>query len=53
MADGDSMFSSALQTYMNNIRNSAPYTPAGLVYLDAWGSNRHAANVAFVAFMVK
>ncbi|XP_045615169.2 endoglucanase E-4 [Procambarus clarkii] len=51
MADGDSMFSSALQTYMNNIRNSAPYTPAGLVYLDAWGSNRHAANVAFVAFM--
>ena len=40
--------------YINNVkqfcdylRDSAPKTPQGMVYLQRWGSNRHAANVAF------
>nr|XP_045600598.1 uncharacterized protein LOC123759530 [Procambarus clarkii] len=37
-----------LNTYLDWLKNTATYTPEGLVYLDEWGPNRHAANVAFL-----
>ncbi|KAK8724409.1 hypothetical protein OTU49_011058, partial [Cherax quadricarinatus] len=49
LLDGSSEYTNALNQFLNFVRNQAPYTPEGLVFLDAWGSNRHAANVAFIA----
>ena len=48
---GDSTYTSALQTFMNGVR-SATKTPGGMVYIDQWGSLRHAINVAFIGFKV-
>lgn len=48
---GDGTYSSALQTFLNNIRNM-PTTPGGMVFIQQWGSTRHAANVAFIGLMV-
>ncbi|XP_045112944.1 endoglucanase A-like [Portunus trituberculatus] len=39
----------ALNKYLGWVRDGATYTPEGLVHLDTWGANRHAANVAFLA----
>ncbi|XP_042220404.1 endoglucanase E-4-like [Homarus americanus] len=47
--DGSSDYSDPLKTYLDWLKNGALYTPEGLVYLDDWGSNRHAANVAFIS----
>nr|WGM81782.1 GH9 [Procambarus clarkii] len=44
-----SLYSSYLVKFLNYLKTDAPYTPEGLVYLDAWGANRHAANVAFIS----
>lgn len=41
-----------LKAYLSYLKNDATYTPEGLVYLDMWGANRHAANVAFLALWV-
>lgn len=38
-----------LQAFLDHIMNDKPYTPGGLVFLDMWGANRHAANIAFVS----
>ena len=35
-----------MTNYIDYIRNRAPYTPNGLIYLNEWGSTREAANVA-------
>lgn len=52
LLDSDPTFSDALATFVEHIRNDKPYTPGGLVFLDPWGANRHAANVAYIALMV-
>ncbi|XP_042884863.1 endoglucanase E-4-like [Penaeus japonicus] len=52
LMDSDPMFSGALSGFVEHIRNEKPYTPGGLVFLDPWGANRHAANVAYIALMV-
>lgn len=39
----------AFNTYLDWLKNGATYTPEGLVHLDTWGANRHAANVAFLS----
>nr|XP_053653726.1 endoglucanase E-4-like isoform X1 [Cherax quadricarinatus] len=46
---GDTEYSQYLVKFLNYLKTTAPYTPEGLVYLDAWGANRHAANVAFIS----
>ncbi|KAK8723947.1 hypothetical protein OTU49_011622 [Cherax quadricarinatus] len=46
---GDSQYSDMFVQYINWLKNEATYTPEGLVYLTDWGSNRAAANVAFIA----
>ncbi|XP_053631602.2 endoglucanase A [Cherax quadricarinatus] len=43
------MYEEALKAFLSYLKTEAQYTPGGLVYLDAWGSNRHAANVAFIS----
>ncbi|KAG0712828.1 Endoglucanase A [Chionoecetes opilio] len=42
-------FLDLLNTYLDWLKNTATYTPEGLVHLDTWGANRHAANVAFIS----
>ncbi|CAF1158092.1 unnamed protein product [Rotaria sp. Silwood1] len=37
-----------VENFCNYIVRQAPKTPKGLVYLDQWGTLRHAANVAFL-----
>ncbi|XP_064097744.1 endoglucanase E-4-like [Macrobrachium nipponense] len=50
LLDGDNIeYSTTFQGFLDHIRNDKPYTPGGLVFLDTWGANRHAANVAFLA----
>jgi len=46
--DGSTKYVTAAQSFCDWVVNEAPKTPLGLVYLDQWGSARHAANVAFV-----
>ncbi|KAK8407660.1 hypothetical protein O3P69_002307 [Scylla paramamosain] len=45
----NSQYKTALNTFLTFLKNDAKYTPDGLVFLDMWGANRHAANVAFIA----
>ncbi|XP_050726714.1 endoglucanase 4-like [Eriocheir sinensis] len=45
----NSQYETGLKTFLDFLKNDAPYTPEGLVFLDQWGANRHAANVAFIA----
>ncbi|KAK4324903.1 hypothetical protein Pmani_004489 [Petrolisthes manimaculis] len=47
---GDGTYSGPLQQFLNNIRNM-PTTPGGMVFIQQWGSTRHAANVAFIGLM--
>lgn len=46
---GDQQYLDPLTTYLDWVKNGATYTPEGLVHLDTWGANRHAANVAFLS----
>ena len=48
----DDQYLAALNKYLSWVRDGATYTPEGLVHLDTWGANRHAANVAFLALWV-
>ncbi len=45
-------YEAGLKTFLSYLKNDATYTPEGLVFLDMWGANRHAANVAFLALWV-
>lgn len=49
LLDSSAEYADSLRQYLAHIRNDKPYTPGGLVFLDTWGANRHAANVAFLA----
>ncbi|TOF71651.1 hypothetical protein CGJ15_27880, partial [Vibrio parahaemolyticus] len=49
LLEGSQTYLDHLNTYLDYLQNTAPYTPEGLVFLSSWGSNRHAANVAFLA----
>ncbi|KAK8378286.1 hypothetical protein O3P69_011051 [Scylla paramamosain] len=45
----DTQYLDLLNVYLDWLKSGATYTPEGLVHLDAWGANRHAANVAFIS----
>ncbi|XP_045614938.2 uncharacterized protein [Procambarus clarkii] len=45
----NAQYETALKAFLDYLKNDAKYTPKGLVFLDMWGSNRHAANVAFLS----
>ncbi|XP_066945456.1 endoglucanase E-4-like [Macrobrachium rosenbergii] len=51
MMDSDSLFRDTFSQFLSYLRNDAQYTPGGLIYLDKWGTNRHAANVAFLGLL--
>ncbi|CBY11538.1 unnamed protein product [Oikopleura dioica] len=44
----NSKFVNDFNQFANYIKNQAPRTPKGLVWLSQWGSNRYAANDAFL-----
>ncbi|KAG0727200.1 Endoglucanase E-4 [Chionoecetes opilio] len=46
---GNPQYAVALTEFLRHIREDLPYTPGGLVFINKWGSNRHAANAAFLA----
>jgi endoglucanase len=48
---GDTMYRNAVEAYTTWVSTQAPKTPKGMVYLDQWGSLRHAANVAFISLL--
>ena len=52
IAAGEQRYKDVFSSYMSTIRDTKPYTPGGMVFLDMWGSCRHAANVAFLAHVV-
>ncbi|KAG7174916.1 Endoglucanase 1-like [Homarus americanus] len=45
----DEKYPAALKEFLRHIREDMPYTPGGLVFINKWGANRHAANVAFLS----
>ena len=49
MADltGDTMFKGIVKGFCDHLVHSQQRTPQGMVFIQPWGSNRHAANVAF------
>ena len=50
-ATGDPKYYSALAQYADKVLRIKK-TPKGLVYVQKWGTNRHAANIAFIALQV-
>lgn len=46
--DGSQKYVDAAKKFCDWAVNEAPRTPKGLIFFSAWGSLRHAANVAFV-----
>ena len=44
----DPRYKSCIDDWVNYILNDAKYTPNGLIYIDRWGTLRHASNVAHV-----
>jgi len=44
---GDATYKNAAQAICDKWMNGVPRTPKGLVFINAWGSLRHAANAAF------
>nr|XP_045609848.1 endoglucanase E-4-like [Procambarus clarkii] len=49
LLDGSQDYLDHLNRHLNWLKDSAPYTPEGLVFLGDWGSNRYAANAAFLS----
>lgn len=49
---GKDEYKSRVDAIINYILNEAQYTPKGLIYIDSWGSNRHAANLAHLMSQV-
>jgi hypothetical protein len=45
---GESTYQDLAEGFCSWLLTDAPRTPKGLVHLDQWGPNRHAANVAFL-----
>jgi len=52
---GQTQFRTPVETYLRNwFRNgNVPYTPKGLAWRSAWGSNRYSANTAFIALVAR
>jgi len=42
------VYKDTVQSYVNYLINNQQKTPKGLLYLDMWGTLRHAANAAFI-----
>ncbi|XP_042211150.1 endoglucanase E-4-like [Homarus americanus] len=51
MLDEDPVYKDTLVEALNHFQKDFPYTPGGLDFIQFWGSNRHAANVAYVALV--
>ncbi len=49
---GDSKYESAINNFIDYMLNTEVKTPQGLLYIDSWGTCRHAANVAHVFFQI-
>merc|ERR1712018_899717 len=41
-------YESCIDDWVNHIFYEVPYSPKGMIYVDQWGTLRHAANVAHV-----
>ena len=41
-------FKSCIDDWVNYILHEAEYSPKGMIYIDQWGTLRHASNVAHV-----
>lgn len=51
-ATQDSKYATAVDNFVGYVMNEADYTPKGLIYIDVWGSLRHAANMAHACAQV-
>lgn len=49
---GDQRYLNAVNNFLNFLFNEAQYTPKGLIFIQQWGSLRHAGNVAHFAAQV-
>jgi len=49
---GDEKYKTSARQHCENWMYSEPKTPKGLVFIDAWGSLRHASNAAFGCLLV-
>ena len=49
---GSSKYEQALDDIIDYIMNGASYTPQGLIFIDVWGSLRHAGNLAHLCLQV-
>ena len=51
VTEQDPQYKTCVDNFMNAL-NSAQYTPEGLIFVDNWGSNRHAGNLAHLCAQV-
>ncbi|KAF0300354.1 Endoglucanase E-4 [Amphibalanus amphitrite] len=48
---GESSYGSMVTQFCDWVKNNAPRSPKGMVYLNQWGSLRHVGNVAFICLV--
>ncbi len=49
---GDAKYKACVDSFMNYLLYQAQYTPKGLIFIQEWGSLRHASNVAHACAQV-
>lgn len=52
-ATKDNKYKSAVEGMINSVLYGSIYTPKGLIFVDQWGSLRHAANLAHLCLQVR
>ena len=52
-ATSASKYENAIDTFLSYVMNEAQYTPKGLIFIDQWGSLRHASNMAHACAQVR
>ena len=52
LSGGDAKYKAPVDSFISYLLNSARYTPKGLIYIQVWGTLRHASNVAHICAQV-
>ena len=52
-ATSASKYESAINAFVTYVMNEAQYTPKGLIFIDKWGSLRHASNIVHACVQVR
>ena len=52
LSGGEAKYKASIDAFVSYLLNDARYTPKGLIYVNKWGTLRHAANMAHICAQV-